>query len=358
MPRNPDDPTPQPAHIIRLRDQLGAEWPFITRARERAEEAVARIHQQVSSITPPDTSLVVFGSVARGEVTTGSDVDWTLLVDAYADPFHQESAQRIRARLKELEFTSPSAGGPFGSLTFSHDLIHRIGGDDDTNRNTTQRLLLLLESRPIGAAGAYERVIEHVLGRYIEEDLVGPGDNPYRVPRFLQNDVVRYWRTMAVDFAHKRRVRGAKGWALRTAKLRMSRKLMYAAGLLSCFSCEFDVWEKRAVQPFAASQQVVSHLTELVRTTPLDIVAWVVLHFFGELSGTAHDLFGSYDDFLGLLDSSRRDHLAGLSPDAAGEDAVYKEVREIGQRFQDALTRMFFESDTPLPELTKRYGVF
>jgi hypothetical protein len=30
----------------------------------------------------------------------------------------------------------------------------------------------------------------------------------------------------------------------------------------------------------------------------------------------------------------------------------------MAQRFQDALTRMFFESDTPLPELTKRYGVF
>ena len=28
------------------------------------------------------------------------------------------------------------------------------------------------------------------------------------------------------------------------------------------------------------------------------------------------------------------------------------------QRFQEALTGMFFDSSTPLPELTKRYGVF
>lgn len=210
-----------PADVLELHARLGADWGFILRARAKAQETITRLRAEVSHLAPRDTTMVVYGSLARHEFTDGSDIDWTLLVDGMATPEHQDQAQRIGARLREKGFKAPANGGAFGNLTFSHDLIHRIGGDDDTNHNTTQRLLLLLESLPVSHSGAYDRVVSNILTRYIEEDLVGPADTPYRVPRFLQNDVARYWRTMAVDFAHKRRVRAAQGWALRTAKLRM-----------------------------------------------------------------------------------------------------------------------------------------
>lgn len=94
----------------------------------------------------------------------------------------------------------------------------------------------------------------------------------------------------------------------------MSRKLMYAAGLLSCFSCEFELQPVRCRQPSAGTQHVVMHLSELVRTTPLDIMASAVL-YFGELSGAAARLFQAYDEFLGLLDDrDRRAHLERLPP--------------------------------------------
>lgn len=350
-----------PAPIIALRDRLDAAWPFITASREKTEAMMERLWRELNHphLIPHDTTLVVFGSLARGELTDGSDVDWTLLVDGAAEPDHQVAAQRIRCRVREMGLTEPTPGGPFGSLTFSHDLIHNIGGDDDTNRNTTQRLLLLLESEPLGKPGAYDRVVRNVLARYVEEDITSPGDTAYRVPRFLQNDVARYWRTMAVDFAHKRRERGAAGWALRTAKLRMSRKLMYAAGLLSCFSCDSAFRSRRPTQPWHDAQQVVEHLAGLVRTTPLDIVAGVVLLYFGEFSGAARQLFGAYDEFLGILhDQGSRDHLKALPPSHADTDHTYQRVRALGADFQDALTEIFFTRDTPLRDLTIRYGVF
>lgn len=347
--------------LLELRARLGAEWPHITASRDRAAAMTERLRRELCHphLVPHGTTLVVFGSLARGELAEGSDVDWTLLVDGGADPDHPLHARRIQARLREMELTGPAAGGPFGSLTFSHDLIHKIGGDDDTNHNTTQRLLLLLESAPLGNRAAYDRVVRNVLARYVEEDLVSPGDTPYRVPRFLQNDITRYWRTLAVDFAHKRRDRGARGWALRTAKLRMSRKLLYAAGLLSCFSCDSAFPGPRRAHPWQGAQEVVDHLTGLVQAAPLDILAGVVLYYFGEYSGAGERLFGAYDEFLGMLDDRDvRRHLDTLPPSQADTDPQYQRVRELGTRFQDALNEIFFAAGTPLRDLTIRYGVF
>jgi hypothetical protein len=105
--------------------------------------------------------------------------------------------------------------------------------------------------------------------------------------------------------------------------------------------------------------QIVEHLEALVRKTPLDILAGVMLQYFGELSGAADGLFAVYDEFLGLLDDEGwRRHLDDLRADAADTDAVYGHAKWMGTRFQEALTQMFFESKTPLPGLTKRYGVF
>lgn len=359
MPHSALCALPSTPPVLALRDELGTAWPHITASRQQSAIMAERLTRELVHLAPPQTTLVVFGSLARCELTAGSDVDWTLLVDGAADPYHVEAAQRIGNRLREKKLAAPAAGGPFGSLTFSHDLIHNIGGDDDTNHNTTQRLLLLLESRPLGSAGAYERVVRNVLARYVEEDIVSPGDTPFRVPRFLQNDVSRYWRTMAVDFAHKQRVRAAKGWALRNAKLRMSRKLLYAAGLLTCFSCDSVFRGRGRSQPWHDARQVVDHLCGMGQMTPLDIVAGVVLDCFGELSGAAERLFSVYDEFLGVLhDPQRRGHLDALPPSLADTDPEYQAVRAMATRFQDALTEIFFHRDTPLRELTIRYGVF
>lgn len=360
MPYRADGAVAPSAPVLALAGRVGASWPAIAASHDGTAMMRARLTDVLGKphLVPPDTTLVVFGSLARGEFTRGSDVDWTLLVDGPADAYHPVAAQRIAAHLRELGLPQPAPGGPFGSVTFSHELIHKIGGDDDTNRTTTQRLLLLLESASIGNAAAYDRVVAHVLARYVEEDMTGPRDRPNRVPRFLHNDITRYWRTMAVDFAHKRRARGEAGWALRNAKLRMSRKLMYAAGLLSCYSCDPSFHRAARRTPWNQAQQVVEHLSGLVRATPLDIVARVML-YFGGLSGVARQLFGAYDQFLGILDDpEQRTHLETLASTHAEADPVYQRVRALGGEFQDALTELFFTADTPVRELTIRYGVF
>ncbi len=357
LPAGADAPSP----LTELQARLGMALPHVDAARESSHEHFRGLRAVLDPLLSyrKDATCVVFGSLARREFTSGSDIDWTLLVDGDAEADHLGLANRLEGRLQEAKLRPPTRGGAFGQLTFSHDLVHRIGGDDDTNRNTTQRLLLLLESAPVGNPEAYERVVRQVLTRYVEEDLVGARDTPYGVPRFLLNDVVRYWRTMTVDFAHKRRARNAEGWALRTAKLRMSRKLMYTSGLLRCFSCGLLLPARATPSPFASTRDVVDHLLGLVKTTPLDVVAGVMLAYLDELSGPAARLLAAYDEFLGLLDDAGwRKHLKDLAPGDADGDPAYRAVRELGGRFEDALTEIFFDRDTPVRELTRRYGLF
>jgi len=120
-------------------------------AREKAAAVRVKLDQilfeKIPKYTSGDTSLVVFGSLARGEWTSASDLDWTYLIDGQANSDHLVIAQKIQTILKdhEAEFRPPGQTGTFGNMAFSHDIIHQIGGQNDTNKNTTQRILLLLE---------------------------------------------------------------------------------------------------------------------------------------------------------------------------------------------------------------------
>src|SRR5208282_3677068 len=136
------------------------------------EDLDSRLSSEVGKYTSEDTSLVVFGSLARGEWTSKSDLDWTYLIDGEANSDHLKISQRIQKLFLDWEYGEPGPTGTFGNMAFSHDIIHQIGGQYDTNKNTTQRILLLLESCPIGRrTEAYERVIRGVINRYLEEDV-------------------------------------------------------------------------------------------------------------------------------------------------------------------------------------------
>lgn len=317
--------------VHQLAAKLGVEWPSISAAAVASEDRIRSLHLALTPFTTEDTSVVVFGSLARRELTAGSDLDWILLVDGSANPDHLEDSLSIEASLQEEAVKRPGPEATFGGLAFSHDLINYIGGGDDTNANLTRRMLLLLESLCIGREDAYRRVVSNVLSRYIVEDYGWMhGRNPGNVPRFLLNDMARYWRTLAVDFAYKRRQRAGRGWALRTAKLRLSRKLTYAAGLLMCFRCATRPWgvvDAPHEDVEHAALDVVDRLRAYVRMTPLAMFAGLFLEN-DQLRDAAAAMFGAYDEFLAILaDGEKRKRLDGLSqPDDVATDPIYQRV--------------------------------
>lgn len=347
--------------ISDLQRKLGVRWPAIRKAHEQTVQTKKKIEKLLKGLSSTDAGTTVFGSLARDEWTSKSDVDWTLLIDGQADPQHYAVGREISARLARAGYAAPGPAGIFGNMTISHDLVQKIGGHEDTNENTTRRVLLLQESVAIGKPDVRRRVLGLILSRYLNEDYgFVYGSLPVKVPRFLLNDIVRYWRTVTVDFVEKQRGQEGRGWALRNAKLRMSRKLIFATGMLRCFSCELlsSVAARRELIEHQSTAGMEQHLRGFMEIPSLQVLA-VLLTELKINPKIARTLFSSYNSFLALLDNrAKREHLKNLHPDKIGSDPVYAEVRTFSRSFQDALTALFFHDNKKLRELTIFFGVF
>jgi predicted nucleotidyltransferase len=345
-----------------LENRLGRQWNNIRQAQQTTTERRQQLQRLFEDRVAPDTSVVLFGSIARAEMTSGSDADWILLVDGQSFPEHQKQTTDAGQLLHENHFGEPGRSGVFGCMVSSHGLVHQIGGEDDKNSNTTRRVLLLLESVAVGDTEAYNRVRRQILNRYIRDDrglLYGTGE--VKVPRFLLNDLTRYWRTITVDFVYKQRADAGKKWALRNAKLRMSRKLVFTSGLLRCFFCQIDPAAAQARELLIRTNDptdLLSYLEGELIKTPLELLAQAASRD-AITKSTAQKLFDSYDGFLGVLDDGqRREDLAHLSQDEMANSVVWQEIREMSRQFQSGLNELFYGQDESLKNLMISYGVF
>ena len=157
------------------------------------------------------------------------------------------------------------------------------------------------------------------------------------------------------------RKRSGEGWAIRNIKLRMSRKLIYASGLLACYRCHLDhsarEWKEIAQNPDRQSQ-MVEYFSTIFRQTPLEIVAGVLLRY-EHLYPVANQILSSYDGFLGMLaDDDQRHRLASITEEDAENDKVYQDARDFSRAFRDGIVAFFFDRQSEIDSLTKNYGVF
>jgi hypothetical protein len=181
-----------------------------------------------------------------------------------AEPFAVDdgdvvSAMAIAQRHLGTGDRAPGTQGVFGVPFDLASLVDHIGLDADTNTNLTRRMLLLLESREVAGA-VHEHAWRTVLDRYLNY-----GIKDFRPPRFLLNDLTRYWRTICVDFEGKHRDTQGNDpkWVSRNAKLRTSRKLLFAGGLIPIILCHLH--ERAAMRSF---------LERWLKAPPLDRLEW------------------------------------------------------------------------------------
>jgi hypothetical protein len=375
--------------ITKLAKECKADWKSYAvaeKATTKAEKLLKDVLNDSENcrILDADLSLVLCGSFARYEMVRGSDYDWTLLVNGVVSNKHAKTARNINKLIENNQkrgIISPGSSGTFGNMCFSHDLVHRIGGGADSNENLTRRILMLLESRPVSLSSAdsskevWSSVIHCILERYFEEDVHFSPTGTRKVPRFLLNDLTRYWRTIGVDYAAKHLEQDGRKWAIRNAKLRMSRKLLYAAGMAFCFACQLqppgsgkhdrnDLFARNSDEE-NASAPFIAFAAKFAGCPPLEFLAAFVKTFVidrKKREKVSLSIFGSYDSWLSLLeDDDARSKLENLSHSKAKNDKTFQRVREIGSEFASGLKLLFFDRDQdfdPIADLSLEYVGF
>jgi Putative nucleotidyltransferase DUF294 len=321
-----------------LADNAGVEFPQLSEARGRTESRLAELRDRLSATeVRDDVALCMMGSWGRRELTRQSDDDWLILVEHGEPP--ESFLTDVQACLGVGE-RAPGKQNVFGTWTPAAPLVSQIGLDQDDNTNLTRRVLLILESVPLVNATAYEAARDAILRGYLD-----PPPRDRHVPRFFLNDVVRYWRTVCVDFVGKERERGGESWGLRNAKLRNSRKILFASGLLPILLCAGR-----------SAHDIGLFLAGHFAAPPTDRIAYAFLECDAVDAGARTLL--AYDAFLALLDDpERRQVLKALRREDAASNETYQEARRLGSSIQDGLTALLFETE-PLQAVTRQYGIF
>ncbi len=324
--------------VAALAEQTGEAFAPILAARARTEAGLAERRTRLAGVVlDPDAAVVLLGSWGRHEVTSASDDDAIVLFCGARRDAVRPAPGEVAA---VLGGPAPGPEGLFGATAWLTDLTDRIGLDLDTNTNLTRRMLFLLESVAVAGDHAHAAAREALLGTYLAQH-----ERDYRPPRFLLNDLVRYWRTIAVDFEGKHRARAGEGWGLRHAKLRFSRKVLFAGGLLPVLDCH--------ALPAA---EMPAFLARRLAEPPLDRLAAAFLaHGMADAGARALRAYGAFLEMLD--DSGSRTELAGLAEQDAHGSPLFARVRELGDDLQAALLSLLFE-DRELELLVRDYLIF
>lgn len=286
--------------------------------------------------------VVAVGSIAREEASNESDFDYLAIAHGLPPKAsHAKEVMRAAENVrKQLKLEPPGDTGMFGKVIAGAELTERIGLQEDTNLSHSRRILLLEESVSLFQPAKHQQLIELILDRYLADY-----ETPKRgVPRFLLNDVVRYWRTMAVDYQAKRWEKLQPEWGLRYLKLIVSRKLSFAGALVPLFLCDIADAERLRIE---FEKPALARLASLqLRLEP-------------ELLGSLRLVLEIAEEFAALL----KDKDFRNSAKAIGErrdivaDSPFAQMRDRARKLQEALERMFFESRV-LGDKSRRYLSF
>lgn len=283
---------------------------------EQSEEKLETLRTAATTMfgeEAPGFVIGVNGSLARREYTSGSDIDLFFLVLDGDIPAAKKAQESFRKRLQETGVKMPASGGVFEEPLPADDMLATIGGNDDTNTFITRRMLFLLEGEWILNKPAFEQTRKALIARYVE-----PGLDEKKICLFLLNDIIRYWRTICVDYEYKV-AGGGKAKAVRLIKLRFSRMLLYFAGVVAIGQTQGVPYEEK-----------LRILNELLSTPPIERLRSVI----GDKTQAPLQL---YAEFLVALDSQEtRKQLELLNDDGIGSPA-FATLSEKARAFKDSL---------------------
>ena len=292
----------------------------ITQSIDFSKDIVKKIVNELETKLNNDNICVVTtGSYAREEASEESDMDYFVVV--------RNGKHDLSFKDKEIiinivnKYVSKDSGdtGTFGDDAIENleDMLKNIGGSEDTNIKITRRMLLLLESKALYNNSFYDEIIKRIISIYVKNI------KKKQIARFLLNDIIRYYRTITIDFEFKTS-ENSKSWGLRNIKLIYSRKLIYFVGILMVAKTQ-DLEEAKKL----------NILIEYINMTPIERIKDIV-----STMEAKEQIFESYDFFLKQIsDKSIRDSLNSIIDINDEKNEFFTNLKSKGKEFSKVLKK-------------------
>ncbi|QYK41144.1 MAG: nucleotidyltransferase domain-containing protein [Paracoccaceae bacterium] len=281
-------------------------------------------------------TVFVAGSYARNEASIHSDIDLFFVLDgALADvPTPNIVTMRAFSRIIEeadkLGFPAFSNDGEFLKILEYPQIAKELGGRNDDHQNYfTARMLMLLESVPIFNSNTYDHVVREILSSYFRDYTHHPRD--FR-PIFLVNDIIRFWKTLCLNYEHKRNQPEADldrriRQKIKNFKLKFSRMLTCYGSIVSLIDLPLhsgpeDIFQLSRVSPFDRLKKTVDCRTTLM--SELKIIAREYEWFLETTNVHEDELLRQFHD------KAFREN-AFLRAEAFG-DSMFRIVREVADQ--------------------------
>jgi len=207
-----------------------------------------------------NSDICIFAAGSLGRLDSGSTSDLDIFVTTMGETkvgrldeiLYFSSILRLNEQLK---YEAPSNDGEFLKIFHVSENEGKVGSaNDDIENWFTTRMLLLLESNFIYNESAYHEHKKAILDFYFRDSA---GQDKFR-PVFLLNDILRYWRTLCLNYEQKARSSPSASWKKKNFNLKFSR-------LLSVFG---------TVLPLIMMNEVTAEKIELLSSkTPMDRLA-------------------------------------------------------------------------------------
>jgi predicted nucleotidyltransferase len=175
---------------------------------EKLEQLGLRLAGTAELLEFKDITIFATGSYARGEASIFSDIDLFFVNRSDVNSIRDRNTNTIRLFAEvikiaqDMGFPKFSNDGAYLKIISAPSILTHLGdAEDDYANHFTTRLLMILESKSVYGHEAYDLVMRDVLGRYFEDYPDHPEDFQ---PTFLINDIIRFWKTLCLNYENKR----------------------------------------------------------------------------------------------------------------------------------------------------------
>lgn len=171
------------------------------------EHLTSKIKEKGLEADFKNLSIYCTGSYGRQEANNNSDMDLLVITDDTNGEKYNKSSfnllkRWVKAWLKSQNIKKLDNNGKYFKPHTLSTVLEETGSVKDDYKNTfTTRMLLLFEGKSVLNEEIFKECRKKIVEHYFRDRDQSPG--MFR-PVFLLNDIIRYWRTICLNYEYKR----------------------------------------------------------------------------------------------------------------------------------------------------------